>query len=71
MPSKPPNLDGLLKAREELEKGKFQGMMKFRHDVLRKLCDERNISFTKREIKADLVQKLVRGSTLTVIGQCH
>lgn len=69
--SKPLNLETLPKAREELEKGKVEAMTKFRLDVLRALCDERGINYTRKNLKLDLVQKLVCDSSCAAVRWCR
>lgn len=61
MSSESPDLEGLPDARRALQKGNISvsGMMRFKLDVLRELCSERGISYSRGTVKKDLVQKLV------------
>ena len=70
-PPKIPNLEDLPKAREALKKGKADGMMKFRLDVLRALCDEQRISYIGKSSKSALVKKLVCSLSYIAVRRCR
>ena len=61
-PSGPPNLTGLANAREELGRpgATAEKIAKHTRDVLRELCNERGINYTRKTVKLVLAQRLVR-----------